>query len=916
LLITKSTPRHLLLSVLLALMAPATYATPDFVNRSERHQSRIHTPHSYVTEGVQPPSGSFKLSDFADVRVSESVSPASFVQKRASIASLEGGRYVAVWQDKRHGSFKIFARVYDPNANALTGDTLLVGRDDGYDLIEPRAVTDGSGGFYLAWRDVADGKIYAARYNNSLSRLVDPFIINDMPSANYAGPFDIDSYNNNRLAVVWEDYNTGNNIALRILDSSGVPLTGSPIRVNTDTGSVQRWVPTVAFDNTGRIGVVWEDYKNGNADILFQMVNTDGSLNGSNLGVVENAFDDSAQYLPQIAHSFRDGFAIGWLDRRSGSQQIYLQRFIPGTGLIGGNTMISEADTLVQNWDIAMDVNSLGNLYLAWTSINASDQILLQIFSEDFTPEGEIKNVNRFISGSRWETVLRIGASGRVMCAWTDFRAGNGDIYFQLLTSSGSRLLAEDRLVNNDAFGAESIAPDVAIIDDSKSAVVFTDTRNDVGDIFMQLVGNDGGLIANNQKVNSDSLEAFQDEAAIAASASKSLTVWNDSRAVLGVTGQRIFGRYILPDGTFDGEDFLVSDSGNVSSKSCPDVAVTSDGTAMIAWVDYRHGPGHIYGRRFSSDGTPSGDPFIISSLTNDVDNDDVSVDVDGSGNFAAFWLDHGGSKAVAVRYSKEGSFLNRFTFTGDIFGREMTNIAAAVGSPGSIYLIWEGMSTDRHLYLTIFSSDGTIEVSTFQVTGNGSASPTDPDIEVDDEGFIICTWIDSGTGRRVPYFQIYDFNLHPAGSNNPVTSETFEFAVDPAAAADNRRAWFAWSDPRMEGLNIYVAQTSYTSVGVEDDDIKMLPERFVLRQNYPNPFNPSTIIEFSIPARSAVAVTICNILGETVVELVNKTYEAGSYSVQWDGTDAHGRMAASGIYLYRVTTGSNTLTKKMLLIK
>ncbi|UCD93473.1 MAG: T9SS type A sorting domain-containing protein [Candidatus Zixiibacteriota bacterium] len=915
-LIAKSIYNCLLLLLLSAFIGLSICSAADQTSRLERHKSRIFVPHPGVLTDFQLRPLSPKLSDFEDIRVSESATPATFIQKRASIAFLEGGKYIVVWQDRRFGSFKIVAQTYDANGNVLSGNTLLVGRDDGYDLIEPKAVTDGSGGFYLAWRDVALGRIYAARYSNTLAGIVEPFIVNDVPFASYAGPFDIDSYGNNRLAVVWEDYNSGNDIALRIFDSLGTPIIDSPIRVNTDTGEVQRWVPSVAFDNTGRIGIAWEDYKKGNADILFQLLNTDGTLSGSNLGIVENAFDDSAQYLPRIAYSFRDGFAIGWLDRRSGMQEVYLQRFVPGTGLIGGNMMISEADTLTQNWDIDMDVNSLGNLYLAWASIDESDQILLQAFSEDFTPTGATKNVNRFMSGSRWETAVRIGASDRLMGAWTDFRAGNGDIYMQLLTSAGNPLLAEDRLVNNDASGAESIAPDIAIIDDSKSAVVFTDARNDAGDIFVQLVNNDGNLIASNRKVNSDSVEALQNEPAIAASASKALIVWNDSRSVLGITGQRIFSRYVLPDGIFGGADFVVSDSDNVSSKRLPAVAMASDGAAMIVWVDLRHGTGQIYGRHLDSDGTPSGDPFIVSSLTSDLDNDDVSIDVDGSGKFTAFWLDRSGPTAVAAQYSNEGSFQNRFTFTGDVSGREMTDIAAAVGVPGYVYLLWEGLALDRRLYLTIFSSGGAIKVPTFEITNSASASSTDPDIYVDDEGFIICTWVDSGTGRRLPYRQIFDFNLHPAGNNSPVTLETVEFAVDPAATARNRMAWFAWSDPRAEGLNIYTSQLSYTPVGIDDDNADLLPVEFDLRQNYPNPFNPSTTIEFSVPVRSTVAVTICNILGETVVELINGIYEAGNYSVIWDGTDARGRMAASGIYLYRVTTGSSTLAKKMLLIK
>ena len=105
-------------------------------------------------------------------------------------------------------------------------------------------------------------------------------------------------------------------------------------------------------------------------------------------------------------------------------------------------------------------------------------------------------------------------------------------------------------------------------------------------------------------------------------------------------------------------------------------------------------------------------------------------------------------------------------------------------------------------------------------------------------------------------------------------------------------------------------------SLDVDDEQGSILPYKFELSQNYPNPFNPVTTIEYSLPERSDVKIDIFNILGQKVKTLVNKDQVAGTYSVDWDGTDNDGQKIATGIYLYRIQTDHFIKTKKMLLLK
>ncbi|MFZ1519742.1 MAG: T9SS type A sorting domain-containing protein, partial [Ignavibacteriaceae bacterium] len=132
-----------------------------------------------------------------------------------------------------------------------------------------------------------------------------------------------------------------------------------------------------------------------------------------------------------------------------------------------------------------------------------------------------------------------------------------------------------------------------------------------------------------------------------------------------------------------------------------------------------------------------------------------------------------------------------------------------------------------------------------------------------------------------------------------------------------NNGAIVIWADD--EPLNgIFAQQISkngnlgevLTSIN-DDNYFNRIPYSFKLFQNYPNPFNPSTIINYSIVDQELVNLDVYDILGQKVAQLVNEVQEAGNHSVVFDASKL-----TSGIYLYRLQSGSYSSTKKMLLTK
>lgn len=103
---------------------------------------------------------------------------------------------------------------------------------------------------------------------------------------------------------------------------------------------------------------------------------------------------------------------------------------------------------------------------------------------------------------------------------------------------------------------------------------------------------------------------------------------------------------------------------------------------------------------------------------------------------------------------------------------------------------------------------------------------------------------------------------------------------------------------------------------GTEDDPPTSLPSTALLNQNYPNPFNPGTVISFNLTSAQDVTLDIYNLTGQKVRRLYDDRATAGETSLTWDATTDDGQPVASGVYLYRLTSDGQQLTRKMVLMR
>jgi len=158
-------------------------------------------------------------------------------------------------------------------------------------------------------------------------------------------------------------------------------------------------------------------------------------------------------------------------------------------------------------------------------------------------------------------------------------------------------------------------------------------------------------------------------------------------------------------------------------------------------------------------------------------------------------------------------------------------------------------------------------------------------------------------TADNTQVLDVFHFNL------KSYTGRTFAFvSSDLGTSARQGFALLAYDDA---GRTILPSiSTAAHSEGTE------APGAYTLTQNYPNPFNPTTQIGYTTPGPTQVRLVVYDVLGRPVRTLVDAHQPSGSYTVSWDGRNDAGDAVATGLYVYRMETGSLVTSRTMLLMK
>jgi len=122
--------------------------------------------------------------------------------------------------------------------------------------------------------------------------------------------------------------------------------------------------------------------------------------------------------------------------------------------------------------------------------------------------------------------------------------------------------------------------------------------------------------------------------------------------------------------------------------------------------------------------------------------------------------------------------------------------------------------------------------------------------------------------------------------------------------------------DPRYDRrVKIIAGEESEVAARIRDV-LSMIPEELSISGNYPNPFNPSTTIRYGLPEPRNVRMTVVNIMGQEIAELVSGWQDMGRYEVVWNGQSGDGGSLSSGIYFVIINDGKNLRSHKVMLLK
>lgn len=875
---------------------------------------------------------SVKLSGYIDIFdkvVNEDDFASTFDQKNPSVCIFPDRSFVTVWEDERNGDLDIYAQKYAFDG-AMQGVNFEAA-EEGFpkDQYLPRVSLLSDTSFVVVWVDEESFVIYGRIYDDNLAPLGSSFQISDSPLDYSTWAPAVSSGHNGEFVVVWEDTRSGSNIYLRRFDSSGSPL-GSSLKVNDDAGERLHLSPDVSVDTSGIFVVVWEDFRNLDADIFAQRFDSDGAMLGSNVLVNVDSLSED-QYTPSVAMGWNGRFAVSWVDLRREDAFIFARSLSFGspTGDTHLFTVGSQVGTVVQESpQIASD--TLDRFIVSWTEYTP---LSLTVYAQRFDSLGQSAGDTLSISdlhstGERHGLTLSTNPGGSFVAAWMDNITGNYDILARTVAAEG---VPQNSIVvvNHDLVGANQSRPKIATCSDGGFVAVWEDMRRNSPDIFMKLFDQDALALGADFIVNDSSARVYRGNPDVSTDPDGNfVVVWEDARE----NALDIYAQMFDNSGTPDGGNIKVNCEGMLTN-STPSCEMSTNGDFVVVWSSLNGSIRDIYGRLFSSVGLPLDTCFLINDDLASVNHLSPVVSMDSTGRFVVAWQDgrDGSDRIYLQRFTSDGSKVggNFPAYTDDPDPLQY-DPDLDVNQEGDFVVAWtEPYGYSTMIYAQRYDSSGSPIDTNIMLADDVPGSPEEPKVKLTDDGYLAAVWTNNGDEGTDIYYRMF-LEGESKGASSHLNAQADSALQDlPDIDLLDSHLYAVWRDNRTPGLgfSIYFNRTNYTGSGVEDEEeeVSIRPVDFKLYQNFPNPFNPTTTIKYFINhtlARTSygsmanVTVEVYNVLGQKVRTLVEGQKQAGNHETIWDGRGDDGSEFPSGVYFCRLRIQDQTATMKMLLLK
>ena len=720
-------------------------------------------------------------------------------------------------------------------------------------------------------------------------------------------------------------------------DSLGIYLDVNTVRDHDDN------IPTIATDGAHGAIVVWVDIREGelypsNLDIYAQRVDSSGAELWDSAGVALcNALGDQDRLV--ILEDGAGGAFAAWEDKRPGGFRLYAQRIDTDGNILwqlNGSPVVTAGSPIPYDPVIAPD--GAGGIVLAWRDRrddgDPGETYDHDVYAQRMDADGNIlwgdEGVKVCTQDTiQWDPAICSDGDGGAIVVWTDWRDAEGHIYAQRIDSNGNVKWQKDGIPvctahpgccapyiihdgGTGAFISWYAGPEgedprcyVQRIDSyfgfsapACSLALDIDGEAPGGKDFLN--GCPGGdweslgltLLFDPAGVPRD-IEAFEVTLVRPASVA---TFWNggpicaDSAATLGDTVRTTIthGRFsrnhpfrsdidsAAVDVVFGGETVIAGDALVVKSAD-----YTGDGSVNLSDLAFF---GETYG---TWAGLEDYDEWLDFTGNDSIDCNDL-------GMLCTHYCHHyDPGQILRLELDEESDVRLRVVVSGPADcgneGGGAVTAAVYIENAGDASLVCLGLDfDDERLQFTGWNRNPETAARTFAARVERRNNT---------RIFLVSFGLDSGRDGRVALGELMFSPVSaPAGS---LAEMGFDLVIGDVLCANGRAR--------------RIGDVSITLEGVKENAPRYVNQ---LSDNYPNPFNPTTTIEYSIGERSVVNLSIFDVNGRLVRMLVNEAKPAGSHRFVWDGRDGIGSLITSGVYFYRLKTGTFSRTKKLVVLR
>ena len=842
-------------------------------------------------------------------------------------------------------------------AQILTPAGQRVGAENGIELVDrlsghcvPRDVITSDSAAYVLIEAMEGGQLglilQKLNSNGTVAWPEDPALIPPDAEAGYGMMVGVEG----GLAVAWMDHRNDlyGDIRLLLADYERNTLPGWPAPgLIVAEGTTIQLPATMSVAPDGDVVLAW-----GDAELNPDLANLRISRYGVD-GVEVHAgvdFGIAAMLTSPVDLAWDgDDLVVAWTERNEFVSETIRTQKLSSMGQklwrADGNAIWTRTDKVLRVDLVKPEAAPARLFLLSGRTISQPESLLTCALTTDGLPASGVETLSGGITYDIFDPrVAEIGYE-RAMLVWTDSRGTTGrDVYVQILNGQGQSLLEPDgrKLTNSEL----NLAAPPAITADGQGGAFIAwvgDSAGTVHYLNIRRVGMNGDLLwaaparlSSGQgfqpeivlipdnlggvyTVYSDFSPQFVLRAHVAHVTANGLLDWSPAaRDFVGAPNTDM----LLGDAEGDGQNglFVAITSGPWTDTDVTLFHLSLDGTPGANWT--------WEGRTYGDDGVNEQRPQLMSLsdgavLTYARENTDESATYSVRGlqvnaNGETPW----GSNPRSL--VAEGMRVTQYELTPD--------------NLGGFFITWEDVREIERVQVRINRFDGN-GFSLWNLDGQPVSTEICqqeyPSVSPDGSGGVWIAWEDHRAADEWGEIDLFTQHLNANGA--PATINGFTWPAEGYPMVDLPTyqqevilmPWVAgsamaiWVDRRSSNpgrccgagavgdifTNVYAQVLSEISLAVDEDFIPH-PSSFTLSA-YPNPFNPTTQLTYALPHAVEIRLSVVNLLGQEVAELVTGKQDAGTHTIAWDASPL-----SSGLYFARLEAAGVSTTKKMMLLK